>query len=1003
MISSRFRINSSSSQIVSQPDRLRRRSTGYALLLPTALAVGALWYAGGSLAASPADQTADQDIRAQFRNPEKRYRPMVRWWWPGNDVKDAELRREVGELDDAGFGGAEIQSYSMNFKADMSPQLRERLYQFGTPSFFSHVRSAVDEARARGLWIDLSFGSGWPFGGGVAITPERAITELTFSDTPMKGGSKFQGKLQLPELGSSMSKNISAALGVPPTSLPPGWEERLKLRAKTIAVIAVRGTAPTITAGDWQKGLKPTVATSGQIDIRSTVDLTSRVAADGTLAWDVPDGNWRLFVFRQVAMDSAVIGSADAGPKLILDHFQRAAFDAFSKQFGEPLQAALTDRLGDGLRAVFCDSLEIPTDFYWSDDFLAEFRKRRGYDLTPLLPLILRTGYNNPYEPAILKPQYDSPVVGDAVRRDYWATVNELIIERLYRPFGDWAKSLKLKTRVQAHGAPADLLHVYGLADIPETESLYNSGTSDFMRMAGSAGDIYGRKVIASESFAYMGDAYSMTPQQFKADTDRSIVAGVNQIVYHGYPYVYDDRPYPGWGPFSNNSHLSFSNFMNARNTFWPYISALNAYITRLQFISQIGETAAPIAILSSRTGYNQSYVNPPLTDNLVNSGYAFSHLNADGLLRSRIERNELVAPGGARFSAILLNEVTWLDPKVATRLAQIGAASIPVIVIGAAPNAGATYKSLKADSEVVSAAVAKLLATPKARQVGSAEAAVSALRALVRPTLEVASGNSLPFIEKRVGALRMLFVSNPNADAVTRDVEVDAAGSPQLWDAWTGEVKPFTDFQNLSADRKRLRLSLPPYGSALVVLDPAVKHAPQIESVSAAMATELPVGSVGWKLHAVGYGIDGQPATVDHALSALTDWSKLSDLKSFSGRGTYTTEIDIPAGKLIPGTAVQIDLGDVKDVAEITINGQRAPTLFMQPYVADISGLVHAGKNSLQIVVVNSLSNSVSPRPPVITASEAEAGSLLGSLKPIPYSPKPAGLIGPVVLRINP
>ena len=46
-------------------------------------------------------------IRNEFRHPAKKFRPMVRWWWPGGDVTDEEIQREIGLLDSAGFGGAE--------------------------------------------------------------------------------------------------------------------------------------------------------------------------------------------------------------------------------------------------------------------------------------------------------------------------------------------------------------------------------------------------------------------------------------------------------------------------------------------------------------------------------------------------------------------------------------------------------------------------------------------------------------------------------------------------------------------------------------------------------------------------------------------------------------------------------------------------------------------------------------------------------------------------------
>jgi hypothetical protein len=547
----------------------------------TPASVGPLQGGTTETSGSVAAESSVQSLQDTFKNPPNTYKPMVRWWWPGDDVEDAELRREIRELNEAGFGEAEIQSFTINLRPDMSGDVRHRVYGFGTSKFFTHVRSAVDEARAHSMWIDLTFGSGWPFGGGDAVTPERSMTELYFSETSVQGGEHYHAKLDLPALGSGLSKLVAKFVGCPPVPLPPDWDGRMKARAKTIAVIAVQGTAPQMghapgLGGGWKV---PVAEDSGQLDPHSTVDLTSRVSPDGVLDWIVPPGEWHLFAFRQVVMDSVVIGEAWPGPGLILDHFQHPAFDAYAKEIGDSLREELSDRLGDGVRALFCDSLEIPANIYWSEDFLQEFRKRHGYDLIPYLPVIKHPGYNDPYNPVSSKPLYDIPGVGDAVRRDYWKTVSELITERLYKPFANWASEHRLLTRVQAHGAPADLLRVYGLADIPETEQLYAEGLYDFLKMASSAADIYGKKIVSSESFVFIADGYQTTPEQLKTNIDKLITAGVNEIIYHGYPYVYDDRPYPGWSPFA----LGISSVFNGRSTFWPYIGRINGYITRLQ------------------------------------------------------------------------------------------------------------------------------------------------------------------------------------------------------------------------------------------------------------------------------------------------------------------------------------------------------------------------------------------------------------------------------------
>lgn len=81
----------------------------------------------GSLLADPEHESAGgSSVRQLFQSTPKKYRPLVRWWWPGNDVTEPELRREVRVLDQAGFGGAEIQAFIKGFPVKELPEAQWR-------------------------------------------------------------------------------------------------------------------------------------------------------------------------------------------------------------------------------------------------------------------------------------------------------------------------------------------------------------------------------------------------------------------------------------------------------------------------------------------------------------------------------------------------------------------------------------------------------------------------------------------------------------------------------------------------------------------------------------------------------------------------------------------------------------------------------------------------------------------------------------------------------------
>ena len=505
-------------------------------------------------------------LRRDFKNPPKDVRPMVRWWWPGGDVTTDELRREVRVLDEAGFGGAEIQAFRIGLRADVTASVAARVDDYATPSFYRKVRMAAEEARDRGLFLDLTLGSGWPFGGGEVITPELASIELRFTRKVLSGPSHYRDHIELPPPRSTAGMNLAHMSGLTSEELPAGWQERLRARTRAVAIVAMRGTEPVIEmkrAEGLSPSPRPIVKTPGHLDPRSVKVLTDRMQPDGTFEWDVPRGQWQLFIFFQQPVNTRVIGGVGTGPQLVLDHMNRAALEAHLKRISEAADVETGALYGKTVRAGFCDSLEVEAETYWSDNFLSEFRKRRGYDLTPWLPFIETPGRGNPYGPYESAPWFDG-LNADRIRKDYLQTVSDLWIDNFFAPLVEWLHKRGLKARVQAHGAPVDLLKAYGLADIPETEQLFAGGRTEFLKAASSAAHVYGRELVSAESFVHFGLAYKSTPESLERDVNRLVSAGVNQIVYHGFPYVYLDRPEPGWHPFVDPA--PFSDHFNDHN-----------------------------------------------------------------------------------------------------------------------------------------------------------------------------------------------------------------------------------------------------------------------------------------------------------------------------------------------------------------------------------------------------------------------------------------------------
>ncbi len=210
-----------------------------------------------------------------------------------------------------------------------------------------------------------------------------------------------------------------------------------------------------------------------------------------------------------------------AQPGFVLNHLDRHALEDYSAKMG----AALAGALQGGKSALFCDSWEVATDGLWTDGFGKRFKDACGYEVEPLM-----------------KSLDDHP----DERYDYRKFLSSVVLEEFFRPFASLCGKLGGFSRVQAHGAPVDLLAAYASADVPESEALLFD--PHFSTLAASAAALSGKKVVSCETFTclYGWVPYPGTPphigEEQTADmkllADALFANGVNMVVWHGMPYT---------------------------------------------------------------------------------------------------------------------------------------------------------------------------------------------------------------------------------------------------------------------------------------------------------------------------------------------------------------------------------------------------------------------------------------------------------------------------------
>ena len=944
-----------------------------------------------ALLSSVAPVWAAPTLEEAFRDPPKEARPRVRWWWPGGAVKDEELARELDIMDKAGFGGAEIQAFNTGIN-DLTPEEKATVNQYATPPFFAHVRAAGEAAAARGLTLDYTFGSAWPSGGGFAIPPEKALTELTMARTEVQGGKVMgQGgpiKVTIP----ARTKRLGAMSSLDSRVRDPraaGWIERFAARQRLVAVIAMKGTAPTLQESAKTSGFQlfpwSDVKVPGVLDPATAINLTDRLKDDGTLDWTPPPGIWQVLVFKQYASNMGVGGAAGEGPQLTLDHMDSTAFAAHAARVADPLGNRPV-----GVRAMFVDSLELMQDIAWTQDFIKAFKQRRGYDLTPYLPFVLQPGWMQAWGEHWSPPYFEAKDqdTAERVRTDFRQTVSDMMFAGFIEPFVAWNHARGLKAKFQAHGGAIDVIRGYGIVDIPETEDLVDNGDPFTMRLARSGADLYGRQIVSAESMVWKDRPYNVTPQEILRRADLIFASGVNSLNLHGFNYV-RGATWPGWHAFQPSGFsLGFSTMIDPANPIWPAVPLLARYMGRTQALLQMGHPIVPVAYFYGRTGYyggieDQGAHKSAAEKGFMAAGYDYDRINPDSVAAARVEGRELVSRGGHHYKALVLPPLAAMRAETAESIARFAKAGLPVFFQDRVPDRSeGLAQAARNDARVRKAVRAALAAGAKV--IPGADVPSALLEAKVQANLRFTSADpsGLVFVQREIDDRTLIFIHNTASETRDAGMVLTGAGGVARWNAMNGEVSPMV--ARASGQGNQIVLSLAPGESALLVQDPAAEQAPDLGAKSTIARQAL---SEGWQLSVKGHAPRRTELTRDVGEVALGDWRGIAGLESFAGVGTYRRQMNVPAGWLAKGQRVVMDLGTVHDMATVTVNGQPLPPAVSGPFRIDITSAVRAGSNTVEVAVATTPQNAmIDPK--------AAGFKNLQSV--------PTGLIGPVVLEVR-
>lgn len=655
----------------------------------------------------------------------------------------------------------------------------------------------------------------------------------------------------------------------------------------------------------------------------------------------------------------------DEGP--VLDPYSAGAMQRYLVRFDE----AFAGFPAGLLRAQFHDSFEYQAT--WSTELPARFQARRGYDLAT--------------QAAALGGEGDPDVVS-RVTADYRRTLGELHLDYM-RAWMAWAHARGELARNQAHGAPSNLLDLYGLADIPETEvfgshefpipgfrrearEVHQAGPPpELNRLTSSAAHVMGRRLASAETFTWLREHFHEAPSEMKPEVDQLFLSGINHLFYHGLAYSPGDAAWPGWAFYASTQ-------LNPRNPLWREVGTLNAYVTRCQSWLQYGEPDNDLLVYwpahdlwHTPKGLGEDMpVNHAWLENsfgatvaeLTRLGWAHDFVSDAQLAEIRWQDGRLAAPG-ASYRAVVVPRTAHLPVATLRDLRRLADAGAPVFFVDALPDDVEGFDPDRIRRTQLHAEVDRIPFAPagpglRSAAVGQGRMWVGPLRAMLEAAglpRETLVDSGLRFLRRRTASGDVYFIANLSGAAFDGWLPLaHSVRSAVLLD-------PLTGASGIAAQRgaeaqPEVRLQLAPGESIFV----RTFRGHRVEGTTWRYfrAKGTPVALEGaWRLK---FLAGGPELPAPRVMPRLHSWTEDADpaAQSFGGTAQYEITFDLPAGAAADEWL--LDLGDVRETAEVRVNGATVGTLWSLPMRTKIGQYLKPGKNSLEIEVTNLPANRI-------------------------------------------
>jgi len=901
-----------------------------------------------------------RNLYDEFVNPAASYRPGAFWCWLNGNMSADSITRDLEAMKSKGIYRAEI----WDVAAVKNPSFIPAGGAFLGDESVRLIKHAISEGKRLKMSIGLVASSGWNAGGSW-VTPDWASKSLFVSKVEVTGPRTLSLDLPFPKFPEGC----------------PMKDKNTPVFYKDVAVLAVPFRA------------------DGMIDNLSNVLSLSSFFADGKLNWEAPEGTWEILRFVCSNNGQQLIVPSPNSSGLFIDFFDPKATIRHLKHFMDRLGVTPENSSEAGLAYFEFDSMELAEGTPWTDSFPSIFRERQGYEIEKFLPVLAGWKIKD---------------MTERFRYDFNRVVSDQLIYSHYQTGTEFLGKYKARLVSESGGpgapvwdtCPVDALKALGTVSVPRGEFWIKHRNMFLIKEVASASHIYGRKIVDAESFTTWR-RWKDSPFDMKKVVDRAFCEGLNNITFHTFASTNPEDGLPG-----RTYHAGYD--MNPGTTWWEKSKPFMDYLARCSCLLQQGLFVGDACDYYGDQAPNffpffHDVPEKPRLKGLGN-GYDFDVVNSDIILnRMSVKDGRLVLPDGMSYAIMLLPDQVHMPLNVLEKIGELVRAG--ATVVGPRPTTVPGLNHWERETAALTQLAGELWGASNGKTIfantygqGRVIWGLTADEVLekmgIGPDFSFRGEFGMDYIHRTTSGGEIYFLRNDREEPVKGICSFRVSGKyPELWDASTGTAVRVAEY---AKDKTGIafEIELPAHGSIFVVFNNDDRENLSLFAANMPYPYRSEISGPWEVIFPPDWG--APPTAVFDRLISWTE-SENQGIKCFSGTAAYQNSFNLDAD--LVNKEMILDLGEVRDVAEVFINGKSAGILWKKPFQADISPFVKSGTNDLKVEIVNLWVNRLTgdmlsdPKDRYCRTNQSYMKSEVWPGGDESFRLQPAGLLGPVTL----